>query len=142
MENKNSENRIQENEDKIAKEEELVSRITVTNEALEALDKLLNEVNEGFDAGRVSKQDLAGWILVNFKSLVEENYVDKIRSEFFNELVRFKSLLKLAQLSGEITPDIKKALRELGENVAKPKKVKKPLKKDHIIDMNCRKEVA
>ncbi len=66
----------------------------------------------------------------------------KIRDEFFNELARFKSLLKLAQQAGGLTAEIKKALKDLTDDAAKTKKVKKSLKMNTINDSVQNKEIA
>lgn len=120
---------------KTESKEENIVRITITKEADYETDKIVALVNDGFDGGRVSKQDLASWILMNFTVLVSGDFVERVQSEFFNELVRFKNLLKLAQRSGGITPEIRKALKEISEDAAKPKKQKKTLNKNNIIDM-------
>lgn len=127
---------------KTENKEENIVRITITKDAEKELDQAVVEVNDGFTAGRVSKQDLASWLVTNFKELCGGDYVEKVRADFFNELARFKSLLKLAQQSGGLTPEIKKALKELSDDTQKPKKVKKNLKSNHIIDMVEIKDAA
>lgn len=113
-----------------------ILRITITKEADKELEKLVVEVNDGFTAGRVSKQDVASWFFMNFKELCDNDYVDKIRTDFFNELARFRNLFKLAQQSGRITPEIRKALKELSDDAPKPKKVKRNLKSEYIKDIH------
>jgi hypothetical protein len=113
-----------------------ILRITITKEADKELERLVVEINDGFTAGRVSKQDVASWFFMNFKELCDSDYINKIRADFFNELARFKNLFKLAQQSGSITPEIRKALKELSDDAAKPKKVKKNLKLEYIKDIS------
>ncbi len=122
--------------------EENIVRITITKEADYEADKIVALVNDGFDGGRISKQDLASWILTNFTAIVSGDFIEKVRFEFFNELVRFKNLLKLAQQSGGITPDIRRALKEISEDAVKPRKQKKTLIKNNIIDMVKREDAA
>ena len=122
--------------------DENIVRITITKEADGETDKIVSLVNDGFDGGKISKQDLASWILTNFMELVPIDFIEKVRSEFFNELVRFKNLLKLAQQSGGLTPDIKKALKELSDDTQKQKKTKKNLKNNYIIDIVKKEDAA
>jgi len=119
-----------------------ILRITVTKEADRELEQVVAEINNGFTAGRVSKQDVASWFLMNFKELCDCDYVGKIRADFFNELTRFKNLLKLAQQAGGLTPEIRKELRELSDNAPKPKKAKKNLKSDYIKDIHTNEDAA
>jgi hypothetical protein len=129
-----------EEEVKVENKEENIVRITITKDADNEADKIVASVNDGFDGGRVSKQDVASWVLMNFAGLAGADFVQRIRSEFFNELVRFKNLLKQAQQSGGITPEIRQALKSLSDDAGKPKNEKKRLKKSHIIDMNQSKD--
>lgn len=46
--------------------EEIV-KITITKEAGENLNKFLEKVNDGFEAGKVNRQDISSWIICNFK---------------------------------------------------------------------------
>lgn len=127
---------------KLENKEETIVRITVTKEADKELDLRVTEVNDGFTAGRVSKQDLASWLIMNFKDLSGGEYIEKVRADFFNELARFKTLLKMAQQSGGLTPYIRKALKELTDEAPKPKKTKKNLKTNHIIDIVAERDAA
>ena len=64
--------------------EEVVAKITVTKEAEEAVSLVVGKVNDGFEAGRVNRQDVASWILSRFVEFCSDADVQQIRAAFFN----------------------------------------------------------
>jgi hypothetical protein len=80
--------------------EEVVAKITVTREAEEAVSQVVGKVNEGFEAGRVNRQDVASWILSRFIESFSDSDVQQIRAAFFNEIALLEAILKRAKQSG------------------------------------------
>jgi hypothetical protein len=115
--------------------EEIIAKITVTREAEEAVSLVVSKVNDGFEAGRVNRQDVASWILSRFIESFSDADVQQIRAAFFNEIALLEAILKRAKINGNIPVELKAAL--MGQvNLAQSsvKKSKKPLTKEFIND--------
>lgn len=106
---KNMETNKKEKQIKKEPTEEIV-KITVTKEAGDNLNQFLIQVNEGFDAGKVNRQDIASWIICYFKKLFGENEIQQIRKEFFKERALLESIIKKAKTTGDMPDFIKDAL--------------------------------
>ena len=114
--------------------EEVVAKITVTREAEEAVSQVVGKVNEGFEAGRVNRQDVASWILSRFIESFSDSDVQQIRAAFFNEIALLEAIKKAKQ-NGNVPTELKAAL--LGQlNMASGpvKKGKRSLTKESIND--------
>jgi len=115
--------------------DELIAKITVTKQAEEAVSQIVNRVNDGFEAGRVNRQDVASWILTRFIETFADAEVQQIRAAFFNEIALLEAILKRAKQSGSIPSELKSAL--MGQ-VSAPgvgsKKPKRGLTKEFIND--------
>lgn len=99
-----------ENEDK-RKTDEIV-KITVSKESEQKLMELLKTVNDGFASGRVNRQDLASWILINFCSQCDETQVENIRADHFDEIMMFESILKKSKETGVLPPEFQALLKQ------------------------------
>ncbi|MGZ3772739.1 MAG: hypothetical protein ACXVCY_15875 [Pseudobdellovibrionaceae bacterium] len=123
--------------------EELVAKITVTKEAEEAVSQIVTKVNDGFEAGRVNRQDVASWILTRFIETFSESEIQQIRSAFFNEIALLEAILKKAKQSGNVPAELKVALMgQVNVNPCTGKKVKRGLTKEFINDELKRNEEA
>ncbi|MGZ3803657.1 MAG: hypothetical protein ACXVB4_05570 [Pseudobdellovibrionaceae bacterium] len=123
--------------------EEGIAKITVTKEAEEAVSQVVSKVNEGFEAGRVNRQDVASWILSRFIESFSDSEIQQIRSAFFNEIALLEAILKKAKQSGSVPVELKSAL--LGQMNTTPgpvKKGKRPLTRESINDGLGRNEEA
>lgn len=89
--------------------EEIV-KITITKEAGENLNQFLVQVNEGFEAGKVNRQDIASWIICYFKKSFGESEIQQIRKEFFKESTLLQAIIKKAKTTGDMPDFIREAL--------------------------------
>lgn len=90
--------------------EEAIAKITVTKLAEEAVSQIVSRVNDGFDAGRVNRQDVASWILTRFIETFSEAEVQQIRAAFFNEIALLEAILKKAKQGGSLPEELKSVL--------------------------------
>ncbi len=123
--------------------EEVVAKITVTKEAEEAVSQIVSRVNEGFEAGRVNRQDVASWIISRFIEVFSDIEIQQIRSAFFNEIALLEAILKKAKQSGNIPTELKVAL--MGQITMAPtpsKKSKRSLTRESINDGLLKDEEA
>lgn len=91
---------------------EEILKITVTKEAGEKLNAVLAKVNEGFEAGKVTRQDVASWIVLRFEKSFGENDIQQIRKEFFSEKVLLETILKRVKSSGEVPEFLRDVLKK------------------------------
>jgi len=81
-----------------------ITKIGVTDKADEALDRMLKAVTEGYTTGKVTKNDLASWILVQFEFRSFQSQIEKIRKDHFDKVQYLLSMieeLKRARQKGE-----------------------------------------
>ncbi len=108
--------------------EEAIAKITVTKLAEEAVSQIVSRVNDGYDAGRVNRQDVASWILTRFIETFSEAEVQQIRAAFFNEIALLEAILKKAKQGGNLSEELKSALMgQVNVTTLGPKKTKRSL---------------
>ena len=123
-------------------EEEVSAKITVTKAAEKAVSEVVLRVNDGFDAGRVNRQDVASWILIKFKETFGNEEIGQIRAIHIDEIAFLESLLKKAKESGKVPAQVRELLKlHIGLDMA-PKKSKKNLTNESIYDGLKVQEVA
>lgn len=120
-----------------------ITRLVVTKEAEVAVGAVMDAVNDGFDAGRATKIEVASYMLLWFKNNVPDDVKLSLRMTLANEMTMLESVVKKARISGGLPPALKEALAQhfFGSDGTVSKKLKKSLKLDTIIDSN-RKESA
>ncbi len=109
-------------------------RLTVMREAGEAVRSMAEKVNNGFDAGQVTRAQVASWALVKQAKNLTSDDIKQIRTEYFDEIAMLDSLLRRAKQTGSLAPEIKALLQaQLEIAVPTKKSVKKNLK-DTVIN--------
>lgn len=89
--------------------EKKISKIGISQSSDQALDRILAKINEGFTGGRVSKSDLATWIIEYFETNALENNLERIRKDHFEQVAYLESVvreMKLARKNGANEPDL------------------------------------
>ena len=86
-------------------------RVVISNEANSLLEEFTNKVNEGFEAGSVSKSDLANYIFSNLDKHISDSDVKTLRSLHFDDRRVLSSMLKKGANQEDLPEDIKKAIR-------------------------------
>lgn len=115
--------------------EETIAKITITKQAEEAVSQIVGRVNDGFEAGRVNRQDVASWILTRFVETFSDTDIQQIRAAFYNEIALLEAILKRAKQSGSIPSELKSALMgQVSAPSLGPKKPKRGLTKEFIND--------
>jgi Fe-S cluster assembly ATPase SufC len=90
-------------------------KITITSEGGELLDQMVRKTNEGFSGGRVTRQDLASWIICHFEKHHFSGEIESIRSANFDRLTYLESVLTQAKRAkrGGAEIDLSEALSGL-----------------------------
>ncbi|MGE3975793.1 MAG: hypothetical protein AB7F59_14810 [Bdellovibrionales bacterium] len=126
---------MEEKENKEKKNEENIVKITITKEAGQSLSELVEKVNEGFDGGRVHRQDVASWIIGQFKKLHAESDILQIRQVYYDASAMLETAYRKMKETGEIPEFLKDALQKQFQNAGTtPKRLKKNLLKESIND--------
>ncbi len=109
-EEQNQEKKPEKTQDRNNKTEETY-RLTVSKSAEQALMSIMERVNDGFEAGRVNRTDLASWVLIKFAERISDGDIREIRSEHFNELALLESIYKRAKDSGRVPAELRALLQ-------------------------------
>ncbi len=111
---------------------DLVShKISITTEAEKTVSKLVLRINDGFEGGRVSRQDVASWFLLRSAEKFGDDELQQIRSEFFNERDYLSTVLKKAKGSHDLPKELRTLLRSSSGVSAEKRKAKKRLIPDY-----------
>ncbi len=114
-------------------------RLTVARDAEEAITKITERVNSGFDAGQITKSQAASWALIRQAEILSDQDVRDIRSLHFDEVAMLEALLKRAKQTGELSADLRALLqKQMGLPAAPKKPTKKGLQESLINDENRR----
>jgi len=103
-------------------------KVTISKKAEKAATDLLAKVNDGFDGGRINRQDLMSWILTMFAEDCGEQDIRAIRAAHFDEITLLELCLKKSKQSGSLPPELRKLLlAQAGLDDSGKKSVKKAI---------------
>ena len=77
-----------------------LSKIAVSTAADEALSKSLEQINQDFEGGRVTKTELASWYLLNAAESLDAQTTERIQNAHFNQVAYLEALAKKMRSSG------------------------------------------
>jgi hypothetical protein len=97
-------------------------RVVISGETNGVLEKLVEQVNNGFDGGDVTKSDIAQWIFINTSKSFSEADVRTIRSLHFDESKMLRTLLVNKGSDAHLPEDIRRAIRSHFGVSEQPKK--------------------
>ncbi len=108
---------------KLAKEskndEQESYRVSVRKEANAILEEVLAKVNSGFVGGKVQKCDLANYVFMRLKDLVDDDAIKALQADCFDDR---EALWKLSKNEHEIPAALRKAIREVYGFAESPRK--------------------
>lgn len=110
-------------------------KITVTKEAGETLADLVGKANEGFDGGRINRQNLASFIIEKFKASLSDKDLIQLRQLHYDDASMLEAMYRKMKETGEVPEFLRDALRKQFQVTDEPlKKPKKTLTKESIND--------
>ena len=77
-----------------------LAKIAISSSADEALVKSLERVNQNFEGGRVTKTDLASWLIQRASDSLTDAVIEEIHQAHFNQVVYLEALVKKLKASG------------------------------------------
>lgn len=87
-------------------------RLVLGKEGMDALDEAVRFVNDGFEAGKVEKGDLATYLFKHASRLIGKAELIRIRNLFFDEKLALENLIRKSETSGKLPEEIRKLLRD------------------------------
>lgn len=119
--------------EKNTKMEDAVTKITILTTASAILNDLLVKANSGILGGKVSRQDLASFIIKKASDfLIDKDFIE-LRNSVYSDNDMLEAAYKQMKASGDIPEFIKEALRKHYMSLDEtPKKNKKSLNKEYI----------
>ena len=94
-------------------------RVSVSKEANAILEEVLAKVNSGFVGGKVQKWDLANYVFMRLKDLIDDDDIKNMQADCFDDR---EALWKLSKNEHEIPAALKKAIREAYGLTESPRK--------------------
>jgi len=84
-----------------------LQKINIDREADADLETMLNALNDGFTSGRVTKTQLASWIIKAFRSKYFTSQIKKIRADHFDKIAHLKAVVKQMEEAKKSNADLK-----------------------------------
>lgn len=117
-------------------------KITVSKLVADSLWELVEKVNDGFDAGKVHRQDVASWIISHFLKSYSDSEVNLIRQNHYSDSFMLEAVYRRVKDTGEVPDFLRDALRKQFQGGSELIKKKRPLTKEYINDVLPKHEDA
>lgn len=77
-----------------------IAKIAITASSEAELSRALDRVNQDFEGGRITKADLASWLIQRGAGMLDEPALEEVRRAHFNQVVYLETLVKKLKSSG------------------------------------------
>ncbi|MBL7554884.1 MAG: hypothetical protein JNM24_03610 [Bdellovibrionaceae bacterium] len=120
-----------------------LAKIAISREADLGLGDIISKINDGFDGGKITKQLVTSYIVLDFQKRLNDSELLKIRQLFFDPFVMMEATLKKAKETGILPESVRDVLyQEFVNHYQSGKKQKKSLKTEGITDRHSESEAA
>lgn len=103
-------------------------RLTINGVAEQALAGAVERINNGFQGGKVNRNQLAVWAILRFAENLDDGEIKDIRAEHLDEFSAIDAVLRRAKETGQLPPELKAFIqKQMGFDDAPKKKSKKEL---------------
>ena len=103
-------------------------RLTINGAAEQALTGAVERVNDGFQGGKLNRNQLAIWAILRFAEHLDDSEVRDIRAEYLDEFSAIDAVLRRAKEIGQLPPELKAFVqKQMGFDDAPRKRSKKEL---------------
>lgn len=106
------------------------SRVLISQESNRHLDDLAARVNDGFDAGKITRPQILSWVLRRFAEAAGEDEIQELRAAHFDRIAYLEALLKRAKETGVLPPELAAAAQPPCGSAQSQKKSKRSLTKN------------
>ena len=87
----------------------VLAKIAITAAADTALTETRDRINDGFEGGRLTKVDLATWLLLRAVETLDAATIEEIRRAHFNQALYLEGLVRKLKTSGRDSLDASEA---------------------------------
>ena len=134
-------NDTNENQNKKIKYEDL-AKIAISREADTALVEVIDRINEDFDLGKINKQDISSYMILEFFKNLKEADIHKMRMFFFDPVIMLERTLRKAKETGELSDSMKEILFKQFTDLSQSARKTKKNGKSDVIGDNLKKDEA
>jgi hypothetical protein len=125
LENRNKEEGKEEGKTK-TEESGGLARLSATKEGDEALDRIVERLNDGFTGGKVSRMQALSFLLMRQAEDLSDALIQEVRAAFFDEVTLLESILRQAKATGKVPVELRGLLlKQAGFDEQVKKKPKK-----------------
>lgn len=111
-------------------------RLTINRSAENALTSAVERINDGFHGGKVNRNQIAIWAILQFGENLTTDEIKEIRVEHLDEFSALDIVLRRAKESGKLPPELSAFIqRQMGFDESPKKKNKKTLPDNNINDV-------
>ncbi len=111
-------------------------RLTINRAAENELQKAVERINDGYQGGKVNRNQVAIWAIQRFGETLGEDEVKDIRADHLDEFSALDAVLRKAKESGRLPAELRTFLqKQMGLDDAPKKKSKKSLPGNHTNDV-------
>lgn len=111
-------------------------RLTINRAAEMALVGAVERINDGFQGGKVNRNQIAVWAILRFSDKLTDDEIKEIRSEHLDEFSALDAVLRKAKESGRLPPELRAFVqKQLGFDEPSKRKGKKTLPENNINDV-------
>ncbi len=111
-------------------------RLTINRAAENEIQKALERINDGYQGGKVNRNQVAIWAIQRFGETLGEDEVKDIRADHLDEFSALDAVLRKAKESGHLPAELRTFLqKQMGLDDAPKKKNKKSLPGNNTNDV-------
>jgi hypothetical protein len=120
------------------------ARIVISSDADTAVLEMTEAVNDGFEAGRATRFDVASFMILWCKTHSNDDVIHEMRRQLADSFSMLDAIHKKAKSSGDLPQELKQALEQyfFGSGTQSQKKNKKSLKQESINERPIEGEAA
>ncbi len=124
-------------------DQENIIKITVTKEAGEMLADLVVRANEGFEGGKINRQNLASYVIEKFKNNFSDKDLAQLRQLHYDDAAMLEAMYRKMKETGDIPDFLREALKKQFHGIDDSlKRTKKSLTREYINDVQRSDEEA
>ena len=84
-----------------------VFRVSISRKAEEALSKVIEQVNSGFEGGKVLRHQLVNWLICRFADRHTDDDIKELRADHFDEVALLEVIYRRAKKAGTLSPELR-----------------------------------
>jgi hypothetical protein len=100
--------------------------MSATKGADDALCRIIERINDGFSAGKVSRMQALSWLILYNEQNLSDSVILQIRADHYDEITMLEAILRQAKTAGKLPQELRGFLhKQMGLEETMKKKSKK-----------------